>query len=179
MGCRKCRWVGVERCYRHLSAYTGVTKDGISMNTNVDILGPWAWKQMGMSKWNSEGRSAIGELNAMGTPRWAVVYDHYEPGGSIQVHIAISNPKYVTRQAISAVFEYAFLQLGVKKVIGVVNSTNRAALTFDLRLGFEIEAVIEDAYDMGDMYILSMTPEQCRWIRGQHYGQLSKRSATA
>ncbi len=138
--------------------------------TDVDILGPWAWKLMDCGTWNPVGRSAIGELNNNGSPRWAVVYDHYEPAGSIQLHIAIDNPKYVTRQAIQRVFEYPFNELGVKKVLGIVNSDNAAALTFDMRLGFHVEAIISDAYDMGSMYILSMTREQCHWLRGQDDG---------
>lgn len=134
---------------------------------------------MGNGTWYPEGKSALGELNDAGDPKWAVVYDHYEEGGSIQLHIAIDNPKYVTRQAICACFEYPFYQLGVKKVLGIVNSTNDSALTFDMRLGFRLEAIISDAYDMGSMYILSMTREQCRWLRGKDNGISSQRSAAA
>lgn len=134
---------------------------------------------MGCEVWHPEGRSALGELDDNGEPLWAVVYDHYEERGSVQMHIAIDNPKNVTRRAISSVFEYPFCQLGVKKVLGIVNSQNHGALTFDLRLGFTIEATIKDAYEMGDMYILSMTQEQCRWIRGDSHGWISKRSAAA
>ena len=151
----------------------------MKLESNINILGPWAWKLMGCGEWYPEGKSALGELNDKGDPNWAVVYDHYEKGGSIQMHIAIDNPKYVTRQAISTVFEYPFYQLGVKKVLGIVNSTNNSALTFDLRLGFTVEAIISDAYDMGSMYILSMRQDQCRWLRGKDYGQFSKRSAAA
>jgi len=151
----------------------------MNLISDVDLLGPWAWKLMGSGEWHPQGKSALGEANDDGTIKWAVIYDGYEPEGSIHIHIAIDNPKYVTRQAISAVFEYPFYQLGVKKVLGIVNSENHNALTFDLRLGFQIEHVIKDAYDRGDMYILSMTLEQCRWIRGKDYGWISKRTAAA
>ena len=151
----------------------------LQLCSDVDLLGPWAWKLMGSGVWNAVGKSALGELNDDGVPNWAVIYDHFEEGGSIQLHIAIDNPKYVTRQAISACFEYPFYQLGVKKVLGIVNSTNDSALTFDMRLGFTVEAIISDAYDMGSMYILSMTREQCRWLRGKNYGLRIKRSAAA
>ena len=151
----------------------------MQLTSDLELLGPWAWKRMGSGEWFSQGKSALGELNDDGDIKWAAVYDRYEPGGSIHMHIAIDNPKYVTRQAISACFEYPFCQLDVKKVLGIVNSENHAALTFDLRLGFHVEHVIKDAYDRGDMYILSMTREQCRWIRGKDYGIVSKRSAAA
>lgn len=148
-------------------------------SNDIDILGPWAWKLMGSGVWSSTGRSAVGAVDGNGTPLWAVIYDHYEPEGSIQLHIAIDNPKYVARRAIQAVFEYPFSQLGVKKVLGIVNSTNEASMTFALRLGFTVEAIISDAYDMGSMYILSMTREQCRWLRGRDNGIISNRSAAA
>ena len=147
--------------------------------TNIDLLGPWAWQQMGEGLWFPEGKSAMGEVTAAGEVLWAVVFDHYEEGGSIQMHIAISDPKVVTRRAICAVFEYPFNQLDVKKVIGVVNSENIKALTFDVRLGFLVEAIITGAYDVGDMYILSMTREQCRWIRGKDHGISSNSAAAA
>ena len=147
-------------------------------STNIDLLGPWAWQQMGEGLWFPEGKSAMGHITSKDEVLWAVVYDHYEEGGSIQMHIAISDPKVVTRRAICAVFEYPFNQLDVKKVIGVVNSENIKALTFDVRLGFLVEAIITDAYDVGDMYILSMTREQCRWIRGKNHG-FQKQAATA
>ena len=151
----------------------------MKFSADVDVLGPWAWKLMGSGTWSSVGRSAIGQVNDDGSPRWVAVYDHYEPNGSIQIHTAIANPKYVTRQAIYSVFEYPFCQLGVKKVIGVINSSNEAALTFNIRLGFQVEAIISDAYDMGSMYILSMTLEQCRWLRGQADGWISISTRTA
>lgn len=147
--------------------------------TDIEVLGPWAWKLMGSGTWHSAGKSGLGDVDDKGVPVWAIIYDNYEPGGSIHIHIAIDNPKYVSRRAIMDVFEYPFSQLGVKKVLGIVNSNNYAALSFDLRLGFHVETVISDAYDMGDMYILSMTREQCRWLRGQDHGISIERTAAA
>ena len=115
------------------------------LSIDIDLLGPWAWKRMGSGQWFSQGKVALGELNDDGTVRWACVYDHYEEDASVQMHIAIDDPKYVTRQAICSCFEYAFHQLGVKKVLGIVNNKNGAALAFDLRLGFQLEAIIKDA----------------------------------
>jgi hypothetical protein len=113
---------------------------------------------MGSTTYSSTGKSAMGVVDDDGTIRWAVVYDNYESGGSVQMHIAITDPKYVTRRAISAVFEYPFYQLGVKKVLGFVNSENLKALSFDL---------------------LSMTREKCRWLRGKEDGFSFKSTAAA
>lgn len=148
-------------------------------STDIQLLGPWVWEQMESTEYTSVGKSALGYVDDDGSIRWAVVYDEYNPGGSIQMHTAITHPKYVTRRAISAVFEYPFYQLGVKKVLGFVNSENYKALAFDIRLGFQVEAVVNDVYDIGDLYILSMTQEQCRWLRGKDYGQSERSSAAA
>lgn len=147
-------------------------------STDVDMLGTWAWDRMGYpDSWTPVGRSALGQVNDKGEVLWAAIFEEYHPRGSIRIHIAVGNPKFVTRRAISEVFEYPFYQLGVKKVIGIVDSANTAALAFDMRLGFKIEAVVKEAYDMGDMYILSMTREQCHWLRGKEDG--SQESAAA
>jgi RimJ/RimL family protein N-acetyltransferase len=147
-------------------------------STDVDKLGAWAWERMGYpDAWTPVGRSALGFINDKGEVLWAAVYEEYHPNGSVRIHIAISSPKFVTRRAISEVFEYPFYQLGVKKVIGIVDSANTAALAFDIRLGFKIEAVVKDAYDMGDMYILSMTRDECQWLRGKEDG--SQRATAA
>lgn len=148
-------------------------------SNDIQLLGPWVWDQMGSTTYGSTGKSAIGVVDDDGTIRWAVVYDNYESGGSVQMHIAITDPKYVTRRAISAVFEYPFYQLGVKKVLGFVNSENLKALSFDLRLGFEVEAIVNDVYERGDLYILSMTREKCRWLRGKEDGFSFKSTAAA
>jgi RimJ/RimL family protein N-acetyltransferase len=107
-----------------------------------------------------------------------MIYDHYEKG-SIQMHVASDDPKYWTRRALHDVFAYPFYQLRVKKVIGVCNSENTRALSIHLRLGWELEAVVTDVYEMGDMYILSMTQEQCRWLRGKDNGLRIISSAAA
>ena len=103
----------------------------MKISADVDVLGPWAWKLMGSGTWFSSDKSAIGELNDDGSPRWAAIYDNYEPNGSIQIHTAIDNPKYVTRQALRAVFEYPFYQLGVKKVLAHIESQTNLKFAID------------------------------------------------
>ena len=148
-------------------------------SNDIDVLGPWAWETIGRGLWYSEGKSCMGHIDPTGKVIWAVIYDDYEEYGSIKMHVALSTPKCVTRRAIQAVFEYPFCQLGVKKVLATVNSENASALTFDLRLGFTVEAVIKDVYERGDMYILSMTQDQCRWLRGIEDGKREEGSAAA
>lgn len=132
---------------------------------------------MGSDTWSPEGRTALGYVED-GDPKWAMIYDHYEKA-SVQMHVAGSDPKYWSRRALRDVFEYPFYQLRVKKVIGVCNSENTRALSIYLRLGWQMEAVVKDVYEVGNMYILSMAQEQCRWLRGKDYGWELKRTRAA
>ena len=62
-------------------------------------------------------------------------------------------------------FDYPFNQLGVKKLIGQVPSSNLKALEFDKKLGFKEEARISDVFPDGDLIVLSMRREDCRWLK--------------
>ena len=92
-----------------------------------------------------------------------VLFDHYT-GRSIAMHVAGEGGHWMTREFARACFGYAFGQLKVRKVIGLVDSANHAARRYDEHLGFKLEAVITDAGAGGDLLIYTMTPEQCRWM---------------
>lgn len=131
--------------------------------TDKDRIGPWVCERTGgryeptcsqAIGWESDGELVAGTL-----------YDQYN-GRSICMHVAAEKP--VTRAYTRACFSYAFEHLGVQKVLGLVDSTNSAALRFDRHLGFVEEARIKDAGKFGDLIVLSMTRPQCRWIGDRH-----------
>ena len=78
------------------------------------------------------------------------------------MHVAIDYR--INKEYTKLCFDYAFNQLKVNKVIGLVESNNHKALRFDKHLGFIEEYVVKDAGKNGDIHILSMTREQCRFI---------------
>jgi hypothetical protein len=99
-------------------------------------------------------------------------------GASIQFHMAGDDNRWITRDLLWLAFDFAFNQLGVRKVLGPLASTNDIAMAIDLRAGFELDAVIRDAVPDGHLIILSMTKEKCRWLnyrsgawRSNHGGQ--------
>ena len=63
------------------------------------------------------------------------------------------------------IFDYAFNQLGCKKVFGQVPEHNAKALEIDLKLGFKIVARIDDVFPEGACLVLAMSPEDCRWLK--------------
>jgi len=93
-----------------------------------------------------------------------VVYTGFT-GGAIFVHMAgISGANlrsWAYPDFLWMVFDYAFHQLGVRRLMGLVDATNQTALEIDRRLGFEVAAVLPDmTADGGAVYILTMHRDQ-------------------
>jgi len=86
-------------------------------------------------------------------------------GMSITIHVAAFDPHWINPDMLWITFHYPFEQLKVKKIFGQVPQDNSRALEFDRKLGFKIETIIRDVYPDGDMVLLSMYREDCRWLR--------------
>jgi L-amino acid N-acyltransferase YncA len=54
--------------------------------------------------------------------------------------------------------------LKLKVILALVSSNNTEALKLDRHLGFVDKAYIEDAHLDGDLVILAMRRENCRWL---------------
>jgi hypothetical protein len=95
-----------------------------------------------------------------------VTYNGYTgEGGSINIHMTGFHPNWISRDLLWVGFHYPFEQLGVRKMFGQVGAHLPKVLKLDLHLGFKIEAIIKDVYPEGDMYLLSMYKEDCRWLQ--------------
>lgn len=105
-----------------------------------------------------------------------VAYDNFN-GASICMHVAGEGKRWLTREYLRFCFAYPFEQLKVRKVLGLVPSTNADAIKFDEHLGFVREAVISEAVPGGDLIVYSMTREQCRHLEMPHHGNRQIESA--
>jgi hypothetical protein len=91
--------------------------------------------------------------------------------GSLLTHIALSPHKgMLCRQLLWLTCQYAFNQLGAKKMIALVPEWNIASRNLCLRLGYEIEYKIDDIFNNpppldNGMYIMSMKREKCKWLK--------------
>jgi len=87
-------------------------------------------------------------------------------GSVAQIHIAFAPGEHYTPKAmLPAVFNHGFNDFNRKKLIGIVNSKNERAMKYDLHLGFVEEYRMPGMHDDGgDIVILSMTKEQCRYL---------------
>ena len=88
-------------------------------------------------------------------------------GSVCNIHVAMAPGFHFTPKImLERVFQHAFEEFKVKKLIGIVNSLNEKAMKYDLHLGFVEEHRIVGMHDDGgDIVILSMTPEQCRYLK--------------
>ena len=121
----------------------------------------WVAERTGGQYFDGSGQG-IGWVNH-GELVAGVLYDNFT-GGSVQMHVAGVGKRWLVREFLHFCFRYPFEQLKVNKVVGLVDSSNAAALRFDLHLGFQQEAVIKDAGRTGDIIVLTMTRDQCRFI---------------
>lgn len=127
---------------------------------DAERIGPWVCQRTG-GVFDGLG-TAIG-LEKNGDLVAGVLYDQYN-GRSICMHVAADGRNWMTREYLRVCFDYPFRQLGVCKIIGMVDSENLAARRFDEALGFELEHSIKNAGQRGDLIIYTMTPAQCRFL---------------
>jgi RimJ/RimL family protein N-acetyltransferase len=107
----------------------------------------------------------IARVDDRGVLVGGVLYKDYTGrGGSIAMHVAGYSPAWINRTILWIAFDYPFNQLGVNKLFGQVPSWNRHAYKFDKHLGFVDECEIPGVYPGGNMMLLSMTREQCRFL---------------
>ena len=85
-----------------------------------------------------------------------------------QMHIASNGSRrWLTRAFLREAFGYPFLQLGLRRVTGLVAASNKDALRFDLHLGFRVEGLCREGAPDGDLFILGMLRRECRFIPQQ------------
>ena len=85
-------------------------------------------------------------------------------GASIRMHMASFDPHAMNRDILWVVFHYPFAQLGCSVLLGEIPSGNTKALDINRRLGFKEVARIEGAYPDGDLVVMAMRREDCRWL---------------
>ena len=125
-------------------------------------IGQWVCERTG-GAFNGEG-AAIG-LEQGGELIAGVLYDQYN-GRSACMHVAAAKgASWMTRPYLRICFDYPFNQLKLNTLIGLVDSTNEDALRFDKHLGFRLATVIPGAGQKGDLCILTMARNQCRFLK--------------
>ena len=127
-------------------------------------FGLWALERIGHAETWGEWYEAIG-LEEDGEEIAACVFNLYS-AADVSMHIAaVPGRRWMTRDFLWACFRYPFVQLGVRRVTGLVPASNADALRFDLHLGFKVEGRLREATEEGeDIIVLGMLRRECRFI---------------
>lgn len=123
---------------------------------------PWAQERIGF-KFRRDaytiGQERDGELVAV------VVFDNFSDA-DCNMHIASDGSRaWLSKGLLMAAFAYPFIQLGLRRVTGMVPSRNEAALSFDEHIGFVREGYHPHALPDDDVVSLGMLRENCRFIQ--------------
>ena len=94
-----------------------------------------------------------------------VIYENWH-GKSITCHIAVTGR--MTPAYLFAIFDYPFIVCNVGKIIVPVSSANITSIRFVEKMGFQEEARIKDAMADGDMVILTMPKERCKYLENRY-----------
>lgn len=154
--------------------------NALSLTFDRDWVGPWVCARTG-GNYAPEDAATIGLIDPVtGGLLAGVLFDSYN-GRSICMHVAaVPGARWMTKRFLWVCFDYPFNQAKVNKIIGLVDSTNAPAQSFDEHLGFIREATIKDAGKDGDLLIYTMTRQQCRFLEmGAKYGWKSLSTAAA
>jgi hypothetical protein len=82
-----------------------------------------------------------------------------------QMHIAaVDEVNWMSRDLLWAAFDYPFNKIGVSVILGQVCADNESALKLNRHLGFKVVAEIPDAHMDGDLVIMAMRREDCRFL---------------
>lgn len=89
---------------------------------------------------------------------------HQINGANAFCHIAVDKPTKKLFELFIVIGDYCFRQLGLKRLTGLVPSNEPDVIKFDMKIGFEIEAVLKDAAVGADLVVLVMKADKCRWL---------------
>lgn len=112
---------------------------------------------------DNEIDNCISRCNGNGSFLGGVIYTGFT-GSMVMVHMA-GIKHWASPELTWVVFDYAFNQLGVKKVLCSVGSDNARSIDSIERLGFTLEHEIIDGIPGGSLRLYSMLRADCRWLK--------------
>ena len=113
------------------------------------------------------GMKGIGLLRN-GVMQAGVLYEGFN-GRNVWMHVAAApGGKWMTREFLRYAFHYPFVEMGVERVSGAVDASNKQAQKLDEHLGFVEETRLNGAAaDGGDVILYVMWKKDCRHVDPQ------------
>ena len=124
-------------------------------------IGQWVTEKAGGRY--VEGNTGIA-IESDGQLVAGIMYDGYT-GSSIAMHSRVDDPKKINREWLRQIFDYPFNQLKVKRVTGLVCSSNTKAQQTNEHLGWKRETLLSDYFPDGDGIVYIMRKQDCRWLK--------------
>lgn len=123
---------------------------------------PWALERIGIGNFlrdaYSIGLERDDELVAV------VVFDHFS-SCDCNMHVASDgSANWLNKDLLLAAFAYPFVQLGLRRVSGVIPASNDKAIAFNEALGFKREGYCRKSLPDDDVVITGLMREDCRFI---------------
>ena len=89
-------------------------------------------------------------------------------GAAVFSHVAGFTPGWCKPAWLYAVSDFVFNHLKANQVLGLVPVENKAAVDFDLNMGYEFVVTLPGYFPEGDAYLMRMTKDKCRFL-GERY----------
>jgi RimJ/RimL family protein N-acetyltransferase len=137
--------------------------DCAGLVTDRERVGAWVAERVGqLVPWG--GYAAIGYEDGDGQIIAGVVLNNMTPTNAT-IHLALASRYAFRRVFIRSVFDYAFRQLGLRRLTALINADNADSLRLCRHLGFVDEFMMPEG-NVGGLHFLVLWKEQCRWLGG-------------
>lgn len=121
------------------------------------MLCDWAARELRQEAFDRA--QAIGFMDGNVLIAAVVLHDHAPP--NVMLSWVFKSPRFFSRTVIRIVFEWAFSQMGVERVTGLVDKRNKRARKLNERLGMKLEGVLRKASPEGrDLFVYGMLREE-------------------
>jgi RimJ/RimL family protein N-acetyltransferase len=121
-------------------------------------IAKWVMAKIGTP---NDSMTAIGYLNSNNELIAGVAFENWNEN-NLFGHQRIDSPP--SRQFWINVADYIFNQCGCKRFTATVEATNEKAIKLNLHIGFEIEATLKDAGRTGDLLVMTLWKDKCRFL---------------
>lgn len=127
-----------------------------------ELVGTWVAVKTGQdTTWGDYYAMGVMQGNSVVS---GVVFNNMNEA-NCTAHIAVEKPTKLLLDLIAAACYYAFNQCRLKRMTGMVPTSDVDVIAFDKHIGFEEEFVMKDAAADGDMQVLVLTPATAsRWL---------------
>jgi RimJ/RimL family protein N-acetyltransferase len=134
--------------------------------TNQEELAEWLCSRIGLLP--TKNLRCIGRRGAKGDIIGVIGYDSFT-NASVQMHSA-GEGNWLSKEFLRVMFDYPFVVCKLKVVYGCVLESNERALKLNYRVGFKYEHTLKDCYLEGGAIIMSMSKDECRYLKEIPHG---------